>query len=248
MNRLIYPDFETWLYVDTLTYAAYRDLFDKLKAQDIIRIFICPEAPLCESMLWRLRPAFDGECELFICRDLDSPVTMRERKCVQYWLESTKSCHAITDSISHNIPLMGGMIGFRSQAFRNYTGASDFNELIKNYGHRDYTVKGSDQDFLNTHIYPLFSKPGTDSIIQHYLKGMPNTWLPEYRNTVPDIKVPISEEMRESNDVCGHIGAAGYYSAAMDKFLTKYRNQFNDLREIESQYPDIFYWVRENTI
>ena len=62
-------------------------------------------------MLWRLLPIFEYNVERIICRDTDSPLTYREAQMVKEWENSPKVVHAITDSVSHNIPLMGGMIG-----------------------------------------------------------------------------------------------------------------------------------------
>lgn len=245
MNRLIYPEFENWLYTDQVTYDAFKNLFDKLAQGKHIHIKIMPSAPLCKAMLWRIAPAFDESVEIVLCRDLDSPSTYRERQCVQYWMDSTKCIHAITDSVSHNIPLLGGMIGIRAKNFREYTSCHSFDQIINKWGSMDFTRKGSDQDWLNAYIYPMVSQQGRDSITQHYLKGMPNTWLSDYRNTVPDIAVPIEHDLRESNDVCGHIGAAGYYETAMFKFLRKHWNKFTDLLEIEKEYSSTFYWVNE---
>lgn len=246
MNRLIYPDFETWVYVDRGTYEGFKALFDSLTDSNICKVFIREPAPLCEAMLWRMIPAFNPDVEVVLCRDLDSPVTMRERKCVEYWLGSTKCAHAITDSVSHNIPMLGGMIGFRGKNLRERLGVEIFEAMLSKWSGMDFSRKGSDQDFINRHIYPVLSQYGSDSITQHYLLGMPNTYLSDYRNTVPDITVPIPEEMRESNDVCGHIGAAGWYETALHKFLHKYYNKFDDIRRCEATYPDAFYWLNEN--
>ena len=71
-----------------------------------------PVAPLCEGMLWRMKPIWLEGVTHTICRDLDSPLTYREAQMVKEWVDSGKIAHAITDSVSHNIPLLGGMIGF----------------------------------------------------------------------------------------------------------------------------------------
>jgi len=103
--------------------------------------------------------------------------------------------------------------------------------------------KGSDQGFLNKHIYPLFGAAGNDSITQHYVLGHGDTFLSDYHNQIPDIVINARDGLQESNTVCGHIGAAGYYEGAMFKFLREYWTEFDDLLEIEKQYPSIFYWV-----
>jgi len=112
MNRLLYPDWEIVLNLDQSTYDGFKDLFDRLP----ISVRIHEPAPLCKAMLWRMKPIFEMEnghwkYSHVLCRDLDSPATYREVQAVNYWMMRDKALHAITDSVSHDIPLMGGMIG-----------------------------------------------------------------------------------------------------------------------------------------
>ena len=51
----------------------------------------------------------------------------------------------------------------------------------------------------------------------------------------------------ETRQVAGHVGAAGYYEAAMFKFLRKHREKFEHLLKWESKYPNIFYWTQDGT-
>ena len=46
-------------------------------------------------------------------RDLDSPLTARERAAVNEWLSSNESFHAMRDHPMHGAPMLGGMWGFR---------------------------------------------------------------------------------------------------------------------------------------
>jgi CMP-2-keto-3-deoxyoctulosonic acid synthetase len=59
------------------------------------------------------------------------------------------------------------------------------------------------------------------------------------------MELDIPHEYKESNNVAGHIGAAGYYEAAMFKFLRKHWSKFEDILEIEKEYSNVFYWVNE---
>lgn len=240
LARLIYPDWIVVLHVDNSTYNGLKDLFERLP----IKVVICEDAALTKAMLWRLMPCFNHEYSHVICRDLDSPLTYREAQAVQFWINSeTKAAHAITDSISHNIPMLGGMIGFVPQWFGMKLRCNTWEELLSR-GVYDWSVKGEDQTFLNRTIYPIFAKHNEESIIQHYVLGMPNTFLNGYYNHIQDIEIPnVDIEYKESNDVCGHIGAAGWYETAMFKFLRKYDNHFKDLNKVEKKYKSIFYWA-----
>jgi hypothetical protein len=246
MNRLIYPDWEINVQTDKSTYEGWKSLLDKLP----ITIEVHQDnVPLTLAMLWRLRPVFEkntkGEWKYthVLCRDLDSPPTYREAQAVKYWMNRDKTMHAITDSISHDVPLLGGMIGIMPATFPMKMGVSNWGDLIRLKPNYDWTKKGTDQSFLTDVVYTVIAKHGSDSITQHYVLGMPNTFLSDYHNKIQDMELDIPFEYKESNDVCGHIGAAGYYETAMFKFLCKHWDKFTDILEIEKQYPNIFYWV-----
>lgn len=245
MNRLIYPSWVNVLHTDMPTYQAFLDFFVELKQKGVI-IIVCDEAPLCKAMLWRLKPAFEAHLySHVICRDLDSPATYREAQAVSYWMSKDKAMHAITDSVSHNIPLMGGMIGMIPMYFTQRVGVPSWDVMMSMGNDIDFNQKGSDQTFLNRYIYPCFANQGTDSITQHYVLGHGNTWLSDYHNHIQDIQIDIPETLKESNAVCGHIGSSGHYSTVMDKFIGKHKHLFVDLIEIEKKHPNIFLWVNE---
>lgn len=244
MNRLIYPDFKVIMQTDFETYAGFKHLFDLLIEKELIEVQVNESTELTRAMLWRLKPCFDTRFDYVLCRDLDSPATYREAQAVLYWMNKDKACHSITDSVSHNLPMLGGMIGFKVRNFKDYTGFTEWGAMVDNKGF-DYKKKGADQDFLNQFIYPKFAKQGSDSITQHYVLGMPNTFLSDFHNEIQALELEIPFEYKESNNVCGHIGASGWYETAMFKFLRKHWDKFTDLIEIEKEYSNIFYWVNE---
>lgn len=240
LARLIYPDWMVVLHIDQDSFLGFQSFFEQLP----IKIIVCEDAPLTKAMLWRMKPCFEGY-EAVICRDLDSPITFREAQAVQHWLGLQKCAHAITDSISHNLPMLGGMVGFKPHDFIRTCDFENWNQMIE-CAPLDWSIKGSDQDFLNAYIYRIYSKPQSDSIVQHYVKGMPNTYLSAYFNYIPDIDLPnVPREYAESNNVCGHIGAAGWYETSLFHFLRKYWNHFDDLLAIERAFQNIFYWCNE---
>lgn len=243
MNRLIFPGWTISLQTDESTYNAYKGLFDALP----IKVSIHESAPLTKAMLWRLHPVFDyNNYSHVICRDLDSPLTYREAQCIQEWINSDLAAHAITDSVSHGVPMLGGMVGFVTGYWPMRTNLQHWRDMFTN-NFIDFSIKGADQTFLNAKIYPCFADPGAPAIMQHYLLGMPNTWLPGYRNSIPNIEVENvnREEMIESNDVCSHMGQAGWLLPQMFRFFQKHQDKMKDLLEIEKQWPDVAYWVKD---
>jgi len=236
LARVLYPGWKIIVNTDQETWNKFRDLFQMMENFNV-QFYGHPSAPLCEAMLWRMKPIWLDHVSHTICRDLDSPLTYREAQMVKEWLETEKICHAITDSISHNLPLMGGMIGF-TKHLKDKIG--NWDALISG---RNLTYKGSDQDLLVDKVYPLIAQPGVDSILQHYILGMPNTFLMAYKNTWKDEPLPnVNEKYRQTNDTCGHIGAAGWYEAPMLKFLKTIDQYRDEYKEIEKQYKHIFYW------
>ena len=249
LNRLVYPGWDVVVNMDHQTYNGFSELFDALP----IVIKLHPnDHPLCLAMLWRLAPVYDqknnGEWKYdhVLCRDLDSPTTYRERQCVEQWIANDKSMHAITDSVSHNIPLMGGMIGIKP-AYFTMRMPKTWQQLIDKHPGFNFVPKGSDQTFLNQHVYPEFAHPGNESITQHYILGHPNTFLNDWHDKVPNIVLnDVDDEIKESNDICGHIGAAGYYPPPLHKFLNKHHAKFEDLQKAEQPFANIFYWRNQN--
>lgn len=245
MNRLVYPDWDIVLNTDGPTFKAYTGLFTALP----IKILLNEPAPLTKAMLWRMNPVFNyNSYSHVICRDLDSPPTYREAQCVQEWINSDLAAHAITDSISHGVPMLGGMIGFRPQYWPMRTNLHHWADMFKhNEGRYNWTEKGMDQSYLNAEIYPKFADPGAPGIMQHYLLGMPNTFLPGYRNQVPDIAVEnVAADLVESNECCSHMGQAGWLLPQTFRLFVKYKHLFSDILEAEKQHaPDVAYWIKD---
>lgn len=244
MNRLLFPDWEISLQTDQTTFDAFQILFSNIG----IKIHVNEPAPLCLAMLWRLKPVFETTNNNWIyshvlCRDLDSPATYREAQAVKFWMNRDKAMHAITDSVSHCLPLLGGMIGMRPAYFTERMGVKTWEDLIAIGGDMDYSNKGSDQTFLNRFVYPVFGSKGNESITQHYVLGHGDTFLNDFHNHIQDLEIDVPYTLKESNLVCGHIGAAGYYEGAMFQFLRKHWDKFGDLLEQEKNFSKIFYWT-----
>lgn len=248
INRVLYPGWDTVVNIDGQTLnSPFKRLFDWLGNMPFVHFNIFPsEGALCWKMLWRLSPMFwkDGDEPLYgyvLCRDLDSIGTYRERQAVLQWVQEDKTIHCITDSVSHNIPMMGGMIGIRPQHFTMRMRINSWDELMQLAGSMDFSRKGSDQDFLNSKIYPKCA----DSATEHFILGMKQT-IPEgggRHYSIPDVEVDgVPTEHKMLNDCAGHIGAAGYYEPPMVKWLNQVDPYRDEYAEIERQFPNIFFW------
>jgi hypothetical protein len=247
--QLLYPDWEVHLSIDKASYGSpYIHYFNSLQNNKKARIEVFDPVPLCEMMLWRLYPLFKNNpatgnpyYERVICRDTDSLLSYRERQAVAYWERGPKMAHAITDSVSHNITLMGGMVGFQSGPFRSRMNALSLDTLLSIANGIDFNRKGADQDFLNRYVLPKVA----DSITEHFVLGHPQTFRGDCHNFIHDIdlkEICVPDELKETNGYGFHIGAAGYQTDAVVKFLEKHGKDNEYWEAVEKQYPETFYW------
>jgi hypothetical protein len=246
--ELLYPGWAICLSADNQTlFSNYYEYFDSLICNGKITRIQLESSELCRMMLWRLYPLFitkgDGMMyDRVICRDTDSLLSYRERQAVAYWERGPKMAHAITDSVSHIITLMGGMIGFQSGPFRDRMGVTSFDELLSFSQGIDFSRKGADQDFLNRYVLPKVA----DSITEHFVLGHPQTFRGDCHNLIHDIglkEIGVPDELKETNGYGFHIGASGFQTDAVVKFLQKHGKDNEYWEGLEKQYPSIFYWM-----
>jgi hypothetical protein len=245
VNRVLYPGWKTIISTDDESYNSHKDLFDYMSTHGAWKLENKSVDSLCGAMLWRLRPAFIGFQEWaythVICRDCESIGTYREAQMVQEWITEDKTLHCITDSISHNIPMMGGMVGFRPAYLSQRMGVNTWDQLMALNPGIDFNRKGSDQDFMNRIMYPKLA----DSATEHFILGMKQTIPPTggRHYEVPDIEVEGVDPIHKSLDDCaGHVGASGFYDPPMIKWLNETDPHRDEYSDIERQFPQICFW------
>jgi hypothetical protein len=254
-NRIIYPGWITVLNLDHATYnSPYKPIFDWHVSKGFARLSLQDNnTPLCRAMLWRLKTVFDYDHPEWryshvICRDLDSISTYREAQMVQEWVNEDKAVHCITDSISHTIPMMGGLVGFRPGYLNdilklNINPEAAWDKLLQYAPDLDFKRKGSDQDFLNRVIYPLVG----NSVTEHFIKGMrENIAEANGRHYKVDesIDIGVDPKFKETNLLAGHAGAAGFYETPTMKFLywdDPFKKDYEELETMKG-FEQIFYW------
>lgn len=239
MNRLVYPEWKTHISIDTASNYHYSDLVAHLEKSLDCHIEVENYHNLCLSMLWRLKPVFNPFYETVLCRDADAITTFREAQAVQEFLESGMALHGITDNPAHNMPVMGGMIGFRCQPIREKY--SSWDNLI-DYSKVRIGDRGTDQVFLAQEIYPNFKH----KMLGHFLQGMAKgSDCAIVRRQIANFPLPnVNAALWESNLTCRHIGSAGVVEMETIRFLNRFAP--DDMKAVEplaSLYPKIFYWV-----
>lgn len=240
MTELLYgKDWKVHFTLDEQTFfSPYKEFFNEHKTNGKIDFDVIPREALCKMMLRRVAPVFSGKYDRVACRDTDSLITYKEVQATAHWIKKGRIAHAMTDSISHNIPMMGGLISFMSKEFIQAMGVHNFESMVEMKGGIDYNKKGADQDFINAVIYPRVAH----SITQHYLLGMRQTFMGDCHHEIHDIDIGLPQEFKETNSLGWHLGAAGFQTDQTILLLNKHGKDNNYYNEIESRYPEVFYW------
>lgn len=259
-NRLLFREWDIVLNIDHATYnSPYKPIFDWHVSKGWLKVNLCTDGEkLCKAMLWRMKTVFmfdhpNWRYSHVICRDLDSIPTMREVAMVNEWIAEDKAMHCITDSVSHTIPMMGGMVGFRPGYVNDLMKITDqpdeaWDRLMAMGKDINYNVKGSDQDFLNRVMYPKLCTNATE----HFIKGRPHDLVEGNGRhySVPDKATGLNPAFYETDRLAGHVGAAGFYEAPTMKFLYYDDPHKLDYHELESmpEFAQIFYWYHREDL
>lgn len=123
-NSVIYPEFCMKFYVhrESTRVPSFkllektRDLFPNVVEIDMID----KSYQGTELTNWRLKPLWDEEIEVLLCRDLDHITNEPERRAVEYFLRhnTTKCIHGIRSYSLHTVPFLAGLCGFRCSTVR----------------------------------------------------------------------------------------------------------------------------------
>lgn len=206
LAELMLPDWKLQVRMDENSHDFVFDLFNSF---DLIVLPLSKEER-CARMLERFNVLNDATH--VICRDADSALTWREVKEIRKWEQSGKDWHGINDNPAHSIPMMGGMIGFKTEAYKrlNLTPSGDFSQ------------HGSDQDWIMKNIYPHAKESFYHSVLTN-------------REPQPD-----TNPFWETDLVQRYIGSAGCIEMELVRFLQRYQKP--EHTAFEKRHPNIFYW------
>ena len=148
LAQTIYPDWICRFYIHRPSVPKY--VIEELAKQPNVELVDMPEDIGWSAMLWRFYPATEDNVSVMISRDCDSRLSLREKACVDHWLnESKRNVMTIRDTCVHQSQMMGGMWGVKDGFLKFIKPYLD--RLIEQTKHT--AIKGVDQDFLNTKIY-----------------------------------------------------------------------------------------------
>lgn len=99
-------------------------------------------------MSYRFLPISQPETEVLLTRDCDSRLNLREKECVDEFLQSDKIAYTCLDHCYHGgVPILGGNSGFKKEAFT--IAEKDIESINAEYN--------SDQLWLQNHVWPLIN-------------------------------------------------------------------------------------------
>lgn len=172
-----YPGHLMRLYVDVasehLIWKELKDMMDRYSNLDVCDVNSLPGFRLAEAhkmfpMIWRFFPTLDPQVDIFLSRDLDSRISVRETAAVSEFLNSGLSLHSMRDHPSHSTYILGGAWGSkltanietRSKWAQAWQGMMNDNKIWS-----ARSAKGPDQILLSHHVWRVFE--GAKNTLQH---------------------------------------------------------------------------------
>jgi hypothetical protein len=187
LAKTIYPEWTVEIYYNS---SVPPEHIEKYK-QDNVGLYDMTNSHV-PGMFWR----FLSKSDIFISRDTDSRLNLREKAAVDEWLASGKSFHVMRDHPAHcGLPILGGMWGVRKSTLGVDIEGTINQWLVKNPNSWGY---GIDQEFLKS-IYNFYNSQNQilihDSLGIHKDKGIPfpTPHGPDYR---------FVGEIFDENDIC----------------------------------------------
>ena len=174
VGRYLYPGWTLRFYVDK----SVPPEFNRQLKQNGAQVLVAPDAMPAATygLFWRFMVEDDENVDVYIVRDADSVMNIRERVAVQAWLESGKAFHVMRDLPTHSELILAGMWG----AHRGNIG----NMRARVTQHLDAEQKRmnnvtTDQVFLRNVIWPIVKQ---DALVHdaHFNFGDPVRFDPSY--------------------------------------------------------------------
>lgn len=233
MNRILMPGWQTRIYLSNGILNKFYPFFKDLDVVNKnIALYEENDNPQhCLGMLWRMKPLFDKDVEVVLCRDADSVITYREAQINNYFVQSPMLFHGINDNDAHG-GLMGGLVGFKAEGFRQKTGYQGFNTMVAGL---DLRKHGSDQDFLNKTVYPKIK----NWLMMHIIKGA-GASAPRLESFVPTHDF-VPRKYWVSDLVSRYIGSAGVIDFELLRFFHDHDSD-GSITAFEKAHAKICYW------
>lgn len=147
--RYLYPGWTPRFYVDD----SVPDEARRVLVQNGGQVTTVTGLPAADfGLFWRFLVEDDPTVAIYVVRDADSVINVKERTAVAAWLGSGKAFHVMRDSVQHSELMLAGMWG----AHRGNLGpmTQKVREFVAGIGRRANYVH-SDQHFLRSQLWPI---------------------------------------------------------------------------------------------
>jgi len=116
LAKTIYPDWVCRIFVSSQLIP--EDIIVRFKEHDNVDVVLVDEEPM-DGSLWRFWVADDPSVELFVVRDTDCRLSIREKEAVDEWIESGKEFHVMRDHPFQMSPIVPNLWGMRVGNFKD---------------------------------------------------------------------------------------------------------------------------------
>jgi hypothetical protein len=144
LAKEIYPDWTARFYVDLDTPEEYTWKLKDYGAE----VYLRQRYSAYDALNWRFLPFLDDTVDVWISRDCDSRLSWRERRAVDEWLMTDKTCHLMRDCHNHGYSIMAGMFGINNTLYHQRYGKLNLD--VQSQNNRD-----DDQTVLQNHVWPM---------------------------------------------------------------------------------------------
>ena len=153
LMRTVYPGWIMRVYCDD---TVPKSVLDLLQNETMVDLVLMDSMQTPAKMSWRFLPIQDETVSIFISRDIDSRLSLRESAAVEEWENSSMPFHVMRDHPSHtNFHISGGMWGFQRVNSEVHVGISKLIQEMQNPN--EYL---QDMNMLNQFIWPIMQKHG----------------------------------------------------------------------------------------
>ncbi|HEV7660424.1 MAG TPA: hypothetical protein VGO55_11315 [Allosphingosinicella sp.] len=147
--RYLYPGWTARFYTDSSTPPPFREALVQNGAQ-VVMVEDLPADRF--GLFWRFLVEDDPDVDIYLVRDADSVMNVKERWAVADWLESGKAFHVMRDNPQHSELMLAGMWGAHRGNIGNMRERiEDSVKAASNVGN-NATL---DQHFLRNVIWPI---------------------------------------------------------------------------------------------
>lgn len=175
------------------------------KAGLVKLVDIGAQTSICKAMISRMRPVWDTDVQITLCRDMDSLPTPRDAMAVAQFIESRAAMHCLADHLQHGACIMGGLCGFRNEKFLQITKIPSYESFISG---EPLDRHGDDQLLLGKKVWPHLQF----SLCEHRMGGSKTPHAIRSYDQIPKVDLPgvLPAVLEQADSLIPFMGAPGF--------------------------------------